>query len=296
MSEANGTVATSSCCDSCGIAQVDDIKLMRCTACYLVRYCSDECQKNHASQHEEACKERAAKLRDELLFKQPESSYLGDCPICCLPMPLDKQKSFMMVCCSKVICNGCHHANMIREIEGKLERKCPFCRTPIPGTDEADEMMMKRVEANDPVAMHREGLNQYDKGDYTGAFEYFKKAAELGNVAAHYQLSNFYYDGRGVEKDKQKERHHLEEAAIGGHPYARFNLGCEEAESGSIERAVKHLIIAATQGDDDSIQSLLEIFKDGLVSKDDLASALRAHQSAVDATKSPQRDAAGEYD
>ena len=37
-------------------------------------------------------------------------------------------------------------------------------------------------------------------------------------------------------------------------------------------------------------------FKEGHVSKDDLAAALRAHQAAVDATKSPQREAADIYD
>jgi len=36
----------------------------------------------------------------------------------------------------------------------------------------------------------------------------------------------------------------------------------------------------------------MEAFRNGLVSKDDLAAALRAHQAAVDATKSPQRDIA----
>jgi len=36
-------------------------------------------------------------------------------------------------------------------------------------------------------------------------------------------------------------------------------------------------------------------FKEGYASKDDLAAALRAHQAAVDATKSPQRDAAEAY-
>ena len=55
-------------CASCGIAEVDDIKLKECTDCGLVRYCSGECQKEHESQHVEACKKRAAELRDELLF------------------------------------------------------------------------------------------------------------------------------------------------------------------------------------------------------------------------------------
>jgi len=55
---------------------------------------------------------------------------------------------------------------------------------------------------------------------------------------------------------------------------------------------VKHWIIAANQGDNDSIKYLLKMFKGGLIDKDELAATLRAHQAAVDATKSPQRDAA----
>ncbi|KAK1737397.1 hypothetical protein QTG54_011683, partial [Skeletonema marinoi] len=90
-----------SCCASCGIAEVDDIKLKICTACKSVRYCSVECQQEHRPQHETNCKERAAELRDEILFRQPESSYLGDCPICCLPLPLDIQRAMLQTCCSK---------------------------------------------------------------------------------------------------------------------------------------------------------------------------------------------------
>jgi predicted RNA-binding protein associated with RNAse of E/G family len=57
---------------------------------------------------------------------------------------------------------------------------------------------------------------------------------------------------------------------------------------------MKHLVIAASLGDDDSIKLLMKAFRSGLVSKDDLASALRAHQAAVEETKSPQREAAKE--
>eukprot|EP00985_Skeletonema_marinoi_P020391 scaffold12117_cov76-Skeletonema_marinoi.AAC.1 len=138
---------------------------------------------------------------------------------------------------------------------------------------------MKRIKANDPVAMRREGLVQYKKGDYI----------------------SLYHRGQGVEKDREKKMYHLEEAAIGGHPEARHYLGCIECNldgevNGNIERAKRHLIIAAVQGYDRSIEMLLAMFKDGFVSKDDLAAALRANQAAVDATKSPQRDAAEEYD
>ena len=64
---------SSSCCASCGIAEIDDIKLKHCDGCDLVKYCSDACQRDQKSEHEEECKKRAAELRDELLFKQPEA-------------------------------------------------------------------------------------------------------------------------------------------------------------------------------------------------------------------------------
>jgi tetratricopeptide (TPR) repeat protein len=285
-----------SSCASCGILpECDVIKLKECTACDLVRYCSDECQKNHTTQHEEACKKRAAELRDELLFKQPDSSYLGDCPICMIPLQLDLDKSNMMTCCSKVICNGCYHANLLREEEEMLKHSCPFCRKPIPDTDEeSDKRIMKRIEMDDPVAMRQEGLHLGKKGDYQSALRYLTRAAELGDVEAHHKVSYLYQEGHGVDKDKEKEKmhHHLEEATIGGHPYARYNLGCVEWNNNNKERAVKHLTIAATQGHDQSIKTLMSAFKIGKVGKEVLAVALRAHHAAVNATKSPQREAA----
>ena len=88
---------TMMCCAGCGKAEVDEIKLTKCTDCDLVRYCGDKCQEEHRSQHEEECKKRAAELRDELLFKQPESNHKGDCPICFWPLPIDPQKTNLYV-------------------------------------------------------------------------------------------------------------------------------------------------------------------------------------------------------
>ena len=290
MSDENEAVDTCCCCASCGIAEIDDITLMSCDGCDLVRYCSDECREDHKSVHEEECKKRAAEVRDELLFKQPENNHLGDCPICSLPMPLNTEKTCMHSCCSKVICLGCDHANVQREKEMRLQNKCAFCRKPIPKTkEEREQRRRKRVEANDPVAIYHEGEEQYWEGDYSRAFKYFAKAAELGDAMAHYRLSTMYNQGYGVEQNEGKEIHHLEEAAIGGHPKARYNLGGHEFINGNAERMVKHLIIAATLGHDDAIKALIAAFKDGQISKETLASALRAHKAAVDATKSPQR-------
>eukprot|EP00986_Skeletonema_menzelii_P020423 scaffold31141_cov154-Skeletonema_menzelii.AAC.2 len=294
MSEENK--ADTSCCASCGVAEVDEIKLKECDDCDLVRYCSDECQIDHKPDHEEACKKRAAELRDELLFKQLESSHLGDCPVCCLPLSLDTAKSSMMMCCSKIICNGCACANAVREVEGRLKHTCLFCREPAPDTKEGrGRQNMKRVKANDPAAINQVGGEKYYEKDYRTAFEYSKKAAELGVAQSHFRLSIMYHFELGAEKDEGENIRHLEEAAIGGHPQARNNLGCEEWNNDNIERAVKHWIIAATQGDDDSTKHLMNAFKDGFVDKEVLAATLRAHKAAIDATKSPQREAAEKY-
>jgi TPR repeat protein len=93
---------------------------------------------------------------------------------------------------------------------------------------------MKRVAVNDPVALRCEGINRFDEGDYEGAFEYWTKAAELGDVAAHYELAVMYQKGEGVEKDEKKRVYHLEVAAIGGLDLARYYLGVIEKRNGRL--------------------------------------------------------------
>ena len=203
-----------------------------------------------------------------------------------------------MPCCSKIICNGCAHANQVRQL-GLLipqEPSCAFCREPLPNTDEeANAMTMKRVEKNDPVAMMLMGGMRDREGNYKSAFEYYTKAAELGDAKAHYNLSVMYYRGLGVEKDEKKQVYHLEEAAIRGSVLARHDLGWIEGHNGSMERAVKHFIIAANMGCDKSLKILWKYNAGGFLKKEVLAATLRAHQAAVDATKSPQREEAEEF-
>ena len=134
------------------------------------------------------------------------------------------------------------------------------------------------------------GKTYFDKGEYETALKYLTKAAELGDVLAHYKLSVMYHEGEGVEEDKEKYIYHLEEAAIGGHPYARHNLGIEDWNAGRYDKSVKHFIIAASLGYHDSLKSLMTRCAKGYVPKELYAAALRAYQAAVDATKSRERD------
>mmetsp|Transcript_22681 Transcript_22681/g.32408 ORF Transcript_22681/g.32408 Transcript_22681/m.32408 type:complete len:303 (+) Transcript_22681:191-1099(+) len=291
----NETDTTSSCCASCGISENDGVGLKKCTACYLVRYCGTKCQRQHWSKHKRECKKRAAEL-DEILFKQPESTHLGDCPICLIPIPLGYYEYSVTGCCLQYVCDGCNYANQLREIEAKQESKCPFCREPYLSAPEEIEklQLMKRVKANDPVALHEAGKKCCEKGDYKHGFEYLTRAVELGNLRAHYDLSIMYRKGNGVEKDEKKNVYHLGQAAIDGHLEARCQLGAYEGTKGNYDRAAKHFIIGAKLGDDNSLESVKKLYQCEIVSKEDFAAALRAHQAAVDTTKSLQREEASE--
>ena len=200
-----------------------------------------------------------------------------------------------MSCCSKWICRGCDYANQRREFEAGLENRCAFCREELPESDEEfRKRLMERIKKNDPVAMQQMGKKRREEGDYQGAFKYFTKAAELGDAVAHFELSCLYLTGQGVEKDNEKAIYHAEQAAIGGHPVARHNLGATELQNGKFERARKHFLIAAHLGLHDSLKLLKDLYADGHASKDDYANALRAYQAAVEATKSLDREKAEE--
>ena len=289
-SEAETAASVDTCCASCGTAAVDEIKLKDCDDCGLVKYCSDRCRGLDRPGHDRLCRKRLAEI--DSLLKQPKSSYLGDCPICCLPLSIDLTKSTSMTCCTKIICNGCHYANRKREKEAGLGQRCAFCREPLPKTQqEADKNTMERVKKNCPIAMVQMGRKHFHEGDYKSALEYYTKAAEFGDARAHHHLSIMYEEGQGVNKDYKKKVYH---AAIGGHTASRYNLGIFEGRNGSFERSRKHFIIAANLGFHDSLNCLKELYADGNASKEDYASALRAYQAAVDATKSEEREKAEE--
>ena len=99
-------------------------------------------------------------------------------------------------------------------------------------------------------------------------------------------------DGIGTERNKKMEVHHWDEAAIGGNSKARCNLAVHEGNNGRTERAMKHFIIAANLGCTRSIENLRMGYANGMIRKEEFAVALRANQTAIDAAKSPQREAA----
>lgn len=81
------------------------------------------------------------------------------------------------------------YADAERMKERRLEHTCPFCRESTPKSyEQADEQhgkrRMNRIAANDPVAMFQEGEVQCKKANLVSAFEWYAKAAQLGDAEA----------------------------------------------------------------------------------------------------------------
>ena len=279
-------------CAACG-KDGDDLKT--CNACKLVMYCDASCQRGHWSNHKKECKKRAAELHDENLFKKPPPQ--DECPICFQQLPISVTGQQWKACCGKMLCMGCINAAFLAD----NRRLCPFCRTPYHTSDgELMERIKKRADCDDAIAIHSLGCH-YSKGemglpqDHNKAIELWLQAGELGCVEAYYNVGHRYYTGRGVESDVKKAVHFWELGAMGGVVKARHILGILERDAGNMQRAMKHFMMSAAAGYDNSVNEIRVCFMNGDATKDDFEKALRAHKEAADEMKSDQREAAAAY-
>ena len=175
---------------------------------------------------------------------------------------------------------------------------CPFCRTPPPTNDAAVMAMFQaRVAKKDPEAINFLG-EKYCHGklglqkDMRRAVKRWSEAAELGSIPALYSLGVAHDRGEGVEQDEAKAVEFFTKAAIRGHVEARHTLGFIEKEKGNGDRAVRHCMISAKMGYEDSLENIKRMFKAGFATKDQYAEALRGYQDAVEEMKSHDRDEA----
>ena len=292
---ATDSAAGSEACANCGKHGSDVVKLKGCTACRLVKYCGVDCQRAHRKQHKKDCRKRAEELKDELLYSQGLERPGGDfCPICTLPIhqPLGDHSIFV-VCCMKRICDGCNIAAKKRGMED-----CPFCRTPYPKDDaDALAMIQARVSKKDPDAIDFLA-QQYCNGniglqkDMLKAIELWTEAAELGSIRAIFYLGRSHETGKGVRQDMAKAVEFYAKAAMQGCVEARHNLGCYELRKGNNDRAMRHWLISAKMGLQDSVEMIKQFFTEGIATKEQYAEALKGYQEAVEETKSHDRDEA----
>lgn len=260
---------------------------------------SDKSPAGCGNENDNKCME----ISDDELFKEPPPK--EDCPICLLPIPFANGfcnvYTAYQACCGKTLCMGCNVAAGEGALRGDLKDLCAFCRTPSPlSNEDFIQRCWKRVELNDPEAMtllagrYKEGASGLPQ-DIEKALGLFHRAAELGSCIAHNALSTYYSKGIVVagkvalEKDEKKSAYHSKLAAIGGHEFARHATGCDESHDNKWRRAMKHLMISARAGSDESLYCVKDGYKGGYVTKVEYASTLRAHKESQDEMKSEQR-------
>ncbi|KAL7524819.1 hypothetical protein ACHAXR_000730 [Thalassiosira sp. AJA248-18] len=248
----------------------------------MVKYCNRGCQLSHRPRHKSACKKRAAELFDEKLFKQPPTG--DDCPICFLRLPLDSGEIQYMACCGKVMCVDCIDDHKASGVMG-----CPFCRKSEPSWKEHHDRLEERIKLGDAEAfytlgmLYRQGNHNSIPQDFDRAVELLFQAAELGSFNAHYSIATYYSCGMFLEQDTKKAIHHYQIAAMGGDCAARHNLGCFENENkGNKERALKHWMISASAGDDESLKNVNHGFSKGWVTEEEYEKTLRAYKESTD--------------
>jgi TPR repeat protein len=79
------------------------------------------------------------------------------------------------------------------------------------------------------------------KKDPDKAIKLLHHAAELGSAQAYWNLGVLYFTGDGVSKDKAKSAMYHDLAAMAGDVTARTQLGCNDANVGNFNRAIKHI-------------------------------------------------------
>lgn len=146
---------------------------------------------------------------------------------------------------------------------------------------------LDKLEEGDKVIMGGNviGWKQSPDGD-AKALEYFKQAADLGNGDAYYELSKLHREDYNAADFYAC----LVKAADLGSTDARDELASLAMEKNQFKLAMAHYKLLAAAGySKDSTEKLTAGYKEGYVTKDELASSLRAYQLAREELCSRER-------
>ena len=154
----------------------------------------------------------------------------------------------------------------------------------------------KRVELKDPHALCDLAID-YGYGqnglsvDHTKCVDLMRQSAGLGCPDAHYKLGIYHYNGEmGLEQNEEETLKYYTRAAEDGHVQARHNLGCMESNNGNRVAGMRHWRLAASGGDRNSMNCLIDYFEAGLLQHPILAETMQAFYRARAEMKSEDRD------
>ena len=125
----------------------------------------------------------------------------------------------------------------------------------------------------------------YQRQDFSKAAEWFRKAAELGDAKAQYNLGIAYNEGKGVPQDFGQAAVWFRKAAEQGIPQAQNNLGFLYQQGQGVaqdsSQAAEWFRKAAEQGYAQAQRNLGRVYRDGQGVKQDRGLALLWLQKAA---------------
>lgn len=102
------------------------------------------------------------------------------------------------------------------------------------------------VAQEEPV---KAGVEAWERGDYRGAIDRWRRPAEQGNADAQFNLGQAYKTGRGVQQDMKQAEEWYRRAALQGHEQAESNYGLALFDNGKRAEAVTWLERGVGRGD-----------------------------------------------
>ena len=264
---------------------------------------------------------------------EPESSSHRECPICYHRLPIDAGEHVYHTCCGQVLCHGCVIGKMRTQLKESQFKElgiivedttpeeeqfrlikehgmeiyvCPYCRALFP---EDDEELLQRLYDRIEIRIDRDytialiQLGSYYKEGERGlpqnlkkAEELYKEAYDLDNPVAAWNLSCLYRDHYSDQKETEME-YLLRGEMLGNIKCIQVLAKCAH-DSGNYEEFVRLRIKVVYLGGDTSIKDIDDLwwcYRLNLLSKDDLATTLRANQAVKNEIETKRRDFASRY-
>ena len=232
-------------------------------------------------------------------------------PIC--DLPLTNSQSSYFPCCGRVICYSCvigRERAELKEIGEIIEgitpeeeqcilisqngsSLCPFCRSKGAENDEEHlQFLYNRIKARNDRDYTRALIHlgsRYKNGqnglpqDIVKAEELYQQAYDLDDPHAAARLADLYRDYYPDQKEKKMK--YLQRGDMLGNVYCTEILAELANDSVNYDEMARLCMKAARLGNDNCMEYVFGWYREGeeFLSKDDLATTLRAHQAVNDA-------------
>lgn len=142
-----------------------------------------------------------------------------------------------------------------------IHNRCPCCGSGLPQPGEQVPMVEKHMAKNKGWAFRRMGRIFHDgefgkTPDKKKAFELFKRGAELGDMAAMYNVAVMYNRGDDVPVSMSQALYWYEQLALHGHAMGQYRLATHKADNGNPSESYRLFTLSSAQGCKDAMEML----------------------------------------